>query len=94
MGSELDQFEEDEAVEGEVVGMQRLRLEIDSGTIENDYGNFSRVHFYESSVVHAETGDPLVSIITSGDGMRLTPSQVVELRDWLSQWLENHKMPR
>lgn len=48
----------------------------------------SRIKVYESSVLNQVTGEPLVSIATRGPGMRLTEAQAVELRDWLTDWLE------
>jgi hypothetical protein len=42
---------------------------------------------YESSCVHRETGERLISVATRGRGMRLTEAQATDLRDWLNEWL-------
>lgn len=69
---------------------ERLRLVPDDATqTEGDEEEASPVHFYESTVTHAVTGERLVTLITIAPfaGMRLTKAQVVELRDWLNDWL-------
>lgn len=69
--------------------MDRLTLEIDEGTmIESDAG-FSRVHFYTSSIRHKETDEKLLSVVTSGRGMRLNRNQVTLLRDRLNEFLND-----
>lgn len=69
---------------------ERLRLNVDDGSILADDGSVgTALHFYESSRTHADTDEPLVSVIVvgGGKGVRLTPSQATELRSWLDDWL-------
>lgn len=68
--------------------MDRLIFEVDEVTCEDHGREMSRIKVYESSVLNQVTGEPLVSIATRGPGMRLTEAQAVELRDWLTDWLE------
>ena len=67
----------------------KLTLEPEPGTIREHHGDgdVSRLHFYESSVRHEITGEPLLTVVTKRHGMRLTQTQARELRDWLDRWL-------
>jgi len=65
----------------------RLVFEVDPATRTPDDTPHNKVSVYESSVTHAGTGEPLVTIYSRGPGMRLTRAQATELRDWLTEWL-------
>lgn len=65
----------------------RLRLFVDPGTVQEDESHVSRTDFYVSSLTHDSTGEPLVSIASHGNGMRITKAQAAEIRDWLDAWI-------
>lgn len=67
--------------------MNKLKLEIDPNTTRPFEEGLGFVSFYESSISHPETGEPLLSVHSSGRGLRLTRNQAVELHAWLGEWI-------
>lgn len=75
--------------------MNKLVIEVDSGT-ENRFDDppAHRVHFYESSLRHKETGEPLVAISCQRNGLRMTITQVEDLIEWLSDWIQEIELDK
>lgn len=72
--------------------MEEMIIEVDSGTEHRlDNPPSHRVHFYESSLKHTETGEPLVSISCQRHGTRMTITQAEDLVEWLSDWIRETK---
>jgi len=69
--------------------MFRLTLEPQRGT-DMGMSHPAKVHFYQSDMTHPD-GSPLVSVVIKGRGIRLTVGQVVELRNWLNDWLKEER---
>jgi len=66
--------------------LERLRLEPEPGTTEG-FGNEGGIRFYESSLLHSETGERLLTISPVAKGIRITVAQARELHAWLGTWI-------